>query len=424
MLAARRLAGIGVAGGAFTSVAWADESSKTSGNDGESSKAGAIAALGAASCLAGAGLMMTQPKGRHVAAKFFAPKIAFGGLALLAVGSGMSMLRSADNAGSAKKTQKGNFFTEFIFPKTAATPARSEMSFTLLNDSFRFAESHGKFNALLSGLTESEPTESTAGLAKDQCERPTVYVIDIDPSQGGASLVADLSDKVSYLLSTASKEKDEIVLRVRSPGGSVVLYGALSAEADRLTKAGLSVTACVDEVAASGGYMIACTASQIFASPFAIVGSIGVVAEFPNINKGMKRHGIEWESFTGGECKRTVGSFDDASPQAREKMQEQIDEVHTAFTAWVVDRRSEFNPANANGEHWIASKAPPGLVDQIITSSCYLKSKMDDSSVVLVEISHNQSLAEQLGFPSASLNNLVADTLGVSPLHWLMLAMR
>ena len=210
MLAARRLAGIGVAGGAFTSVAWADESSKTSGNDGESSKAGAIAALGAASCLAGAGLMMTQPKGRHVAAKFFAPKIAFGGLALLAVGSGMSMLRSADNAGSAKKTQKGKNFTEFIFPKTAATPARSEMSFTLLNDSFRFAESHGKFNALLSGLTESEPTESTAGLAKDQCERPTVYVIDIDPSgarsekaaKGGASLVADLSDKVSYLLST------------------------------------------------------------------------------------------------------------------------------------------------------------------------------------------------------------------------------
>ena len=162
-------------------------------------------------------------------------------------------------------------------------PARARLRFTLLNDEFRYAAAGGSLAALVGGTAAAKATSPRLGLALEQAARPTVYVIDIDPegersrggggsggrsAGGGDDPAAALSEKVSFLLSAAGCDTargDEVVLRVTSPGGAVHTYGALAAEADRLRAGGLAVTACIDTVAASGGYMVACTAPTIIA---------------------------------------------------------------------------------------------------------------------------------------------------------------
>ncbi len=111
-----------------------------------------------------------------------------------------------------------------------------------------------------------------------------------------------------------------MLIRLESGGGVVHGYGLAASQLDRLAQQKIPLTVAVDKVAASGGYMMACIAQKIIAAPFAIVGSIGVVAQVPNFHQLLKKNHIEVEQFTAGEFKRTVTLFAENTDKGREKV--------------------------------------------------------------------------------------------------------
>ncbi|EEC48617.1 predicted protein, partial [Phaeodactylum tricornutum CCAP 1055/1] len=90
---------------------------------------------------------------------------------------------------------------------------------------------------------------------------------------------------------------------------------------------GLTVTIVVDKVAASGGYMIACTASpgRLFAAPFAVVGSIGVIGQTFNIHKTLEGWGVRPLVFRGGRDKAPVGLVGEVTEEGLAKVQDMVD---------------------------------------------------------------------------------------------------
>ncbi|GBG30535.1 Protease 4 [Hondaea fermentalgiana] len=188
---------------------------------------------------------------------------------------------------------------------------------------------------------------------------------------GTVEWVSFLRDAVSFLLKAAS-EYDEIVIRLASPGGSVTDYGLAASHLLRLRKAGIKVTVCIDEIAASGGYMMACCADRIVAAPFALIGSIGVVAEIPNFNRLLKdRIGIDYLLFTAGRYKRTVHTLAENTEEGMDKFREELEAIHDAFKQHVTSNRPAVKDieSSATGEAWLASQAKErGLVDDLMTS--------------------------------------------------------
>ena len=158
-------------------------------------------------------------------------------------------------------------------------------------------------------------------------------------------------------------------IRIESPGGTVTGYGLAAAEILRLRQHKIKVTASVDQVAASGGYMMACAADRIVAAPFAVVGSIGVVAPVPNLHRLLKKNEIEFEEMTAGEFKRTVSVLGEITPEGREHFRGKLDATHEAFKAHVQECRPNMDMAKvANGDHWLAREAIGlGLVDELMT---------------------------------------------------------
>lgn len=202
--------------------------------------------------------------------------------------------------------------------------------------------------------------------------RPQVFVLDF---QGDlrASRVAGLREEITAILALATPS-DEVVLKLSNPGGAVQDQGLAASQLLRLRHRGVPLTVCVDTVAASGGYMMACTANRIVAAPFAVVGSIGVVSALPNFHRLMDRVGVDWEQFTGGEYKRTVTVFGENTDEERAKVTEQIDETHQLFKAFVAENRPQLDISRvATGEYWYGTKALElNLVDALATSDDYL----------------------------------------------------
>lgn len=192
--------------------------------------------------------------------------------------------------------------------------------------------------------------------------------------QGIVEWCAFLRDAVGFLCSAAS-EFDEVVLRLASPGGSVSEYGFAASQLLRLRRANIKVTVCVDSVAASGGYMMCCTADKIVAAPFALLGSIGVVAELPNFNRVLtNRLDVDYLLFTAGKFKRTVHHLAANSQEGMDQFQEELEDIHEAFKTHVTDNRAVVDiEAASTGEAWLATQAKgKGLVDEIMTSDEYL----------------------------------------------------
>jgi len=229
--------------------------------------------------------------------------------------------------------------------------------------------------------------------------RPRVFVLDFDtrpppPSAGRPpprppsmrELLDGLKEQVSFLLHVASPF-DEVVLRVTSPGGSAADYGLAAAHFARFKEAGVTTTACVDTVAASGGYMLACTAHRILAAPFSIVGSIGVIASVPNVHKLLDHQGVEMVQRTAGEHKRTVNIFTPNTPEGLQKFEEDLQIVHDAFIAHVTSNRPVLDPRKVcTGETWLGINAEAlGLIDGLSTSDAYLRTRQLEADVVLVQ---------------------------------------
>jgi serine protease SohB len=168
--------------------------------------------------------------------------------------------------------------------------------------------------------------------------------------------------------------------------------------------ANINLTVCVDKVAASGGYMMACVADKIIAAPFAVIGSIGVLAQLPNFNRLLDKAGIDYEEHTAGEFKRTVTIFGENTDEKRAKLNEQLEDTHVLFKQFVADNRPELDLVKvATGEHWYGQQAINlGLVDALGTSDDYLAEACDAGAVFEIDMKIKEKLADRLmsGFGS------------------------
>lgn len=227
--------------------------------------------------------------------------------------------------------------------------------------------------------------------------KPRVYVLDFDGDLF-ASAVARLREEVTAVGALARAE-DEVVLRLESPGGAVSHYGLAAAQLTRLKEKKLRLTVCVDRVAASGGYMMAAVADRIVAAPFAVVGSIGVVAQVPNVHRLLKRHDVDFEELTAGEFKRTVSVFGEITEKGRQKFVDQLDETHGLFKAFVKAQRPALDVDRvATGEYWLAGRGLElGLVDQLGTSDEYLLSRCQEAEVYQVRYQPEPTWRSRLG---------------------------
>jgi serine protease SohB len=232
--------------------------------------------------------------------------------------------------------------------------------------------------------------------AKQQKKKPiqkkTIFVLNFHGDMR-AQAVEGLRKEISAILLTA-KPSDEVLLRLESPGGVMHGYGLAASQLQRLVKANIPLTVAVDKVAASGGYMMACVANKIIAAPFAIIGSIGVVAQMPNFHRFLDEKKIDFEQITAGQFKRTMTLFGENTDADREKMQADINEAHDLFKEFVLQHRPDLSIDKvATGEHWFATQAVNlGLVDELQTSDDYLLSQYKDARILEIEIKKPKSL--------------------------------
>lgn len=226
--------------------------------------------------------------------------------------------------------------------------------------------------------------------------RPKIYVIDFKgdiQAHGGNHL----REEVTAILTLATPE-DEVVVRLESPGGVVHGYGFCASQLERLRTAGIPLTACIDKVAASGGYMMAAVAHKILSAPFAIVGSIGVIAQVPNFNRLLKKYDVDYKEYTAGEFKRTVSLLGEITPEGEKKFKSQLEETHGLFKTHIQTYRTQVNLAEvATGEYWYGQQAKDlGLVDQIQTSDDYLLTQRRTKDIIQVAFKAKKTFSEKL----------------------------
>ena len=284
---------------------------------------------------------------------------------------------------------------------SSAKPGKSKPKIKHLNkeigDLKEYFQSETYSKAALKQSKKDEKQKAKENKGKSEDESPRVYVLgfngDIKASQAN-----QMKDEITAILSL-DKAPSEVVVKLESGGGMVHQYGFASSQLERITRKGIPLTVCVDRVAASGGYMMAAVADKIVAAPFAIVGSIGVIAQLPNFNKVLKKNDIDFEVHTAGEYKRTLTMFGENTDKARDKFREDLTEVHTMFKDFVESNRPVVNVAEvANGDVWYGNKAIDlNLVDELKTSDEYLQEKSATADVYLISQEKKKTLPQKLG---------------------------
>jgi len=216
---------------------------------------------------------------------------------------------------------------------------------------------------------------------RKQGDRRRVFVLDFNGDLQ-ASAVGALRNEVTAVL-TSARNGDEVVVRVESPGGMVHAYGLAASQLARVRQAGIRLTTVVDKVAASGGYLVAAVAERVVAAPFALVGSIGVMAQVPNVHRLLKNHDIDVEVLTAGKYKRTLTVLGENTEQGRAKFIEELEDVHVLFQDFVATNRPTLDiAAVATGESWYGRRAlDRKLVDELMTSDEYLMRACEDADV-------------------------------------------
>lgn len=203
-------------------------------------------------------------------------------------------------------------------------------------------------------------------------ERGRIYILNFE-GDIKASAVSALREEITAVL-TVARPGDAVFLRLQSGGGMVHAYGLAASQLMRIRERDIPLTIAVDKIAASGGYMMACVADRILAAPFAILGSIGVVAQIPNFNRLLKKHDIDLELITAGEYKRTLTLFGENTDKARRKFTKDIADTHELFKQFIMDNRPVVDIQKvATGEHWFGTRARDlKLVDDLKTSDDWL----------------------------------------------------
>ena len=223
-----------------------------------------------------------------------------------------------------------------------------------------------------------------------------------------ASSLENLRLEITAIL-TLANEADEVVVCIESPGGMVHSYGLAASQLERIKARGIPLTVAVDKVAASGGYLMACVADKIIAAPFALLGSIGVVAQIPNVHKLLKKNDVDVELLTAGKYKRTLSIFGENTDEGRQKFLEEIEDVHLLFQEFVTNNRPNLDIKKvATGEAWYGKRALNlNLVDQLLTSDEYIVDLCSDRSVYQVKWEINKSPVDKfLGKVNGTLDRL------------------
>ncbi|NRA41227.1 MAG: protease SohB [Pseudomonadales bacterium] len=245
--------------------------------------------------------------------------------------------------------------------------------------------------------------------AKTQTEdKKRLFVIRFD-GDVQASAVENLREEVNAIL-TVANANDEIVLDLESPGGMVHTYGLAASQLSRIRHADLKLTICVDKVAASGGYLMACVGHKILAAPFAIIGSIGVLAQLPNFNRALKKLDVDYDIMTAGEYKAPVTMFGEITDKGRDKLQSELEETHQLFKQFIADNRAQVDLESvATGEVWYGQQAiDKALIDELMTSDDYLLSQREACDIFAVSYVAKKSLQEKLGnLASLSIRNTI-----------------
>lgn len=231
---------------------------------------------------------------------------------------------------------------------------------------------------------------------EDAAPRPRLFVLDFHGDLQ-ASAVTALREEITALLQVL-RPGDEVLLRLESEGGLVHGYGLAASQLKRLRDRQFRLTVAVDKVAASGGYLMACVADRILAAPFAIVGSIGVVAQIPNIHRLLKKHEVDVELHTAGVHKRTLTMLGPNTDAAREKFREELQDTHDLFKQFVTEHRPQVDiDTAATGEHWFGTRALAlKLVDGLQTSDDYMLAKAPATELFAVRYRKKKPLSERL----------------------------
>ncbi|MEK2482070.1 protease SohB [Providencia stuartii] len=253
---------------------------------------------------------------------------------------------------------------------------------------------------------KSEKAGAKAG--QSMVKKPCLYVLDFKGSMD-AREVGSLREEISAILAVAEQD-DEVLLRLESPGGMVHGYGLAASQLSRLKEKNIPLTIAVDKVAASGGYMMACIASKIVAAPFAIIGSIGVVAQVPNIHRLLKKHDVDVELHTAGEYKRTLTMLGENTEQGRKKFIEDLNETHELFKQFVHHNRPSLDiDAVATGEYWYGTQAlDKGLIDQIGVSDDIIISAIETKEIISIRYTQGKKMLERFtGSMSENVDKLL-----------------
>tara|TARA_B100001142_G_C14301759_1_gene643071 strand:- start:591 stop:1580 length:990 start_codon:yes stop_codon:yes gene_type:complete len=227
-------------------------------------------------------------------------------------------------------------------------------------------------------------------------EKKNIYVLEFK-GDIKASTVSSLREEITAILTIADK-RDEVVVILESGGGTVHGYGLGASQLKRIRDKEIMLTVAVDKVAASGGYMMACVANNIIAAPFAVLGSIGVLAQIPNFHKLLKKMDIDFEQITAGDYKRTLTMFGANSDQDREKFKEELEETHHLFKEFVKENREIIDIHKiATGEHWYGKRAIElNLVDELITSDDYLSTAAKQANIFEIKYERKKPVSEKL----------------------------
>jgi serine protease SohB len=226
--------------------------------------------------------------------------------------------------------------------------------------------------------------------------KPRIFVLDFK-GDIRASATASLREEISAVLAAAGKD-DRVLVRLENPGGVVHEHGLAASQLLRVKQRGLPLLIAVDKVAASGGYLMACVADRLIAAPFAIVGSIGVLAQLPNFNRMLEEKGVDFEQITAGRYKRTLTLFGKNTDEGREKLKEELEEVHELFKNQIREHRPQVDLERvATGEHWYGIKALElKLVDELRTSDDFLLEAVKDHDLYHVVYKRRRPLPERL----------------------------
>ncbi|NNE38786.1 MAG: protease SohB [Gammaproteobacteria bacterium] len=212
-----------------------------------------------------------------------------------------------------------------------------------------------------------------------------------------ASQVTSLREEITAILGVARKG-DEVLVKLESGGGTVHGYGLAASQLKRLRDKNIRLTIAVDKVAASGGYMMACVGNSIIAAPFAIIGSIGVLAQLPNFNRLLKKHNIDFEQISAGKHKRSLTLFGENTEEDREKLRQELEDTHELFKQFIKENRDGVDiDLISTGEHWYGQRALDlNLVDRIQTSDDYINDVSESFDIYEIEYTRKKPVMEKV----------------------------